>query len=296
MNTVRTRIPALLLGACAALPLLAGCNQQQMDAFVKNSGGVEGLTANVKAALGSIDQPREIEMGRGMAETLLGARPLLNDPALQRYVNEVGAWVASRSERPDLPWRFGVNDSEHVNAFAAPGGFIIVTKGMMSLLQNESELAGVLGHEVGHVVRKHHLNAMKKGAWMNLLGAGAGAAAAGKANPELVNALIGPTKELYSRGLDKDDEYEADRVGVVLATRAGYDPYGLAGALQTLGKIKADDPYLALLTKTHPNPGQRLDRMAQAMGDNFQRFEGQPRNAARFDAAVKALKGATVQE
>jgi len=288
----RKRIAGWVLAATASIGLLAACNPKQIDAFVKSSGGVDGLTSNLKGAFGSVDQPKEIEMGRGVAETLLGARPLHDDPALQRYVNEVGAWVASQSERADLPWRFGVNDSDHVNAFAAPGGIIIVTRGMLRLLENEAELAGVLGHEVGHVVRKHHLNAMKKGAWTNLLGAGASAATAGKGGGALVDALVGPTKELYSRGLDKDDEYEADRVGVVLATRAGYDPYGLAGALQTLGKIKGDDPYLALLTKTHPNPGQRLDRLWEAMGENFTRFEAQPRNEARFAAAVKALRTA----
>jgi beta-barrel assembly-enhancing protease len=288
----RRRIAAWCLAATASIGLLAACNPQQIDAFVKSSGGVDGLTSNLKDAFGAVDQPKEIQMGRGVAETLLGARPLHDDPALQRYVNEVGAWVASRSERADLPWRFGVNDSDHVNAFAAPGGIIIVTRGMMRLLDNEAELAGVLGHEVGHVVRKHHLNAMKKGAWTNLLGAGATAATAGKGGGPLVDALVGPTKELYARGLDKDDEYEADRVGVVLATRAGYDPYGLAGALQTLGKIKGDDPYLALLTRTHPNPGQRLDRLGEAMGENFARFEAQPRNEARFAAAVKTLRTA----
>ena len=295
MNIPVKRIAALLLGTASALLLLGGCNQQQMEAFVKGTGGVEGLKENLKNAFGSIDEPREIQMGRAVGETLLGARPLLKEPGVQRYVNEVGAWVASRSERPGLPWRFAVNDSEHVNAFAAPGGLIIVTKGMMNLLENEAELAGVLGHEVGHVARKHHLAAMKKGAWMNLLGAGANAAAAGKVDDELVNALVGPTKELYARGLDRDDEYEADRVGVVIATRAGYDPYGLAGALQTLAKIKADDPFLALLTKTHPNPGQRLDRLSQAMGSNFERFEGQPRNDARFDQAVRAMRTASVK-
>ncbi len=132
MKVVRAFLLHLGVGVAVA-GAVAGCSQQQMDAFVKNSGGVDGLTSTLKQALGKIDEPREIEMGRGIAETLLGARPLLDDPKLQRYVNEVGSWVASRSERPQLPWRFGVNDSDHVNAFAAPGGFIIVTKGMMNL-------------------------------------------------------------------------------------------------------------------------------------------------------------------
>ena len=281
---------ATLLAGVGIAALVAGCSERQIGAFVRGGGGVEGLMNTTKAALGGIDEPREIEMGRGMAETLLGARPLLDDAALQRYVNDVGAWVASRSERPQLPWRFGVNDSDHVNAFAAPGGFVIITRGMLNLLQNEAELAGVLGHEVGHVVRKHHLAALQKGAWMNLLASGASAAAADRGGEALVNALAGPTRELYARGLDRDDEFEADRVGVVLATRAGFDPYGLPMALQTLARIRPDDPYLSLLSRTHPSPGQRLERLGTVMGGSFDAFETLPRNASRYEAATRNLR------
>ncbi|MEO8037698.1 MAG: M48 family metalloprotease, partial [Betaproteobacteria bacterium] len=196
------------------IAVLAGCANEQGQAFLNNVGGIEGLLNNVKQATGTITEPEEIAMGHGITETLLGARPMLDDPDLQRYVNALGSWVASRSERPQLPWHFAVNDSDYVNAFAAPGGYIIVTKGMMNLIQNEAELAGVLGHEIGHVVRKHHLNAIRKGAFINLLGAGAAAGAAGSRNGQLIDALVGPTKELYARGLDKDDEFEADRIGV----------------------------------------------------------------------------------
>lgn len=287
---MNARLLLCVVVLAGAVGIVAGCAGPQGQAFMDNIGGVEGLMKNIKQATGTIPEPEEIEMGEGITETLLGARPMVNDPEVQRYVNFVGAWVAAQSERPNLPWRFAVNDSDHVNAFAAPGGYIIVTKGMMNLLQNESELAGVLGHEIGHVVRKHHLNAIRKGAYMNLLGAGAAGATAGSRGGELVNALVGPTKELYSRGLDKDDEYDADRIGVVLATRAGYDPWGLAAALQTLAKIKADDKYMALLFKTHPNPSDRLDKLGTAMGTTFDRFNDRPQNADRFQRAVAKIR------
>jgi predicted Zn-dependent protease len=272
--------------------VLQGCSGPQGQAFLSNVGGVDGLMKNLQQATGAISEPQEIEMGHGMVETLLGARPMVDDPGLQRYVNAVGAWVASQSERPLLPWRFAVNDSEHVNAFAAPGGYVIVTRGMMNVVQNEAELAGVLAHEIGHVIRKHHLNAIRKGAFVNLLGAGAAAGTSGTRSAELVNALVGPTKELYSRGLDKDDEFEADRVGIVLATRAGYDPWGLPSALQTLAKIKADDPYMALLFKTHPNPSARLEKLGTAMGKQFDRYDNAALNADRFQRAVARLRTA----
>ncbi|MCW5625445.1 MAG: M48 family metalloprotease [Burkholderiales bacterium] len=290
---MNARILTLTL-ACVAV-LVVACAPEQQEAFMRSVGGVDGLMKNIKDATGTVDEPREVELGHGITETLLGARPLLDDPALQRYVNEVGRWVAQQSERPLLPWRFGVNDSEHVNAFAAPGGYVIVTRGMLRVVRNEAELAGVLGHEVAHVVRKHHLNALRKGAWVNLLGAGAAAGTAGEQGGELVEALVGPTKELYARGLDKDDEFEADRIGVVLATRAGYDPWGLPAALQTLGTLKTDDPYLALLFKTHPNPGARLDELGVAMAANFDGFQGLPTNADRYLAATKKMRSTPPQ-
>ena len=90
----------------------------------------------------------EIAIGRQVTGSLLGAAPLVSDDGLQRYVNQVGCWVASQSERADLPWKFGVMDSADINAFAAPGGYILITKGLYQQLQSESQLAGVLAHEV----------------------------------------------------------------------------------------------------------------------------------------------------
>jgi len=277
MNT-KTLLVAALLSTAA---IIAGC---KTDGALKGMeiGGVDiGQVAQNVGNLRGIDQPEEIEMGQAVAETLLGAAPPVEDAELQRYVNSVGRWVASQSERPDLPWHFAVTNSEVVNAAATPGGNIVVTRGMLLVLRNESELAGVLGHEVSHVVRKHHLNAIRKGAFVGLLAQGAQAASNGSRNEELVSALIGPTKELYARGLDKDDEFEADRMGVTLAARAGYDPWGLPNAVQTLSSIKADDNAVALLFKTHPSPSARLEKLAAAMGASFDNLAG-PTYAERF--------------
>jgi beta-barrel assembly-enhancing protease len=137
---------------------------------------------------------------------------------------------------------------------------------MMKQLRNEAELAGVLGHEVAHVTQKHHLKALRKAAVVNLLSAGAAAATAESRHAELVQNLSAPTKELYARGLDKADEFEADRMGVVLSARAGYDPYGLPAVLTTLASADPNDNYLTLLTKTHPLPQVRLDRLAPGLG------------------------------
>ena len=268
-------IAAVVLGGCQSG---GGFNVQNVDI-----GSVVKSVGNLR----EVKEPEEIQIGQGMTETLLGARPLYDDPELQHYVNEVGLWVAQHSERPNLPWHFGVNDSDHINAFAAPGGYIIVTKGMMKQLRNEAELAGVLGHEVAHVNQKHHLKALRKSAFASLLGEGVAAATDSK-HADLVKKLSGPTKELYARGLDKADEFEADRMGVVLAARAGYDPYGLPAVLTTLASANPNDNFLTLLIKTHPLPQVRLDSLAPGLA-TLESVNG-PQNMTRFQQHTRKLQ------
>ena len=214
----------------------------------------------------------EIQIGREITGNLLGAAPLVKDEALQKYVNQVGRWVASQSERPDLPWHFGVIESEDLNAFAAPGGYVILTKGLYRKLQNEAQLAGVLGHEIGHVVKKHHLKVLQKQQLLNI-GAGLLGEKYAKDN-QTVEKLIGSGAEVMARGLDKNAEYEADRIGLVLATRAGYEPYGLPEVLQAISEANPQDNSVALLFKTHPHPDERLTKLAEATGSKLDKVAG----------------------
>jgi beta-barrel assembly-enhancing protease len=209
-------------------------------------------------------QAEEITLGREITGNILGAAPLVKDDALQQYVNKVGRFVANQSERPDLPWKFGVIESADLNAFAAPGGYVLITKGLYAKLQNEAQLAGVLGHEIAHVVKKHQLKVLQK---QQVVGYGAGwlAKKLGK-NNELAKKAIGSGAEISARSLDKDAEFEADRMGVVLATRAGYDAFGLADVLQTIGATNKTDSSVALLFKTHPAPDERLAKLGDSAG------------------------------
>ena len=211
-------------------------------------------------------------MGREIAGNILGAAPLVKDPALQKYVNQVGRWVASQSERPYLPWHFGVIESEDLNAFAAPGGYVLITKGLYRQLKNESELAGVLGHEIGHVIKKHQLKLLQKQQLLSM-GAGLLSGKLGKENPT-VQKVIGSGAEISARSLDKSAEYEADRIGVVLAGRAGYEAFGLPEVLQTIGHAGKDDGRVALLFKTHPHPDDRLAALGDAIGSRLDNVEG----------------------
>jgi beta-barrel assembly-enhancing protease len=209
----------------------------------------------------------EIALGREITGSILGAAPLVKDEALQKYVNQVGRWVASQSERADLPWKFGVIESNDLNAFAAPGGYVLITKGLYQKLQNESQLAGVLGHEIAHVVKKHQLKVLQK---QQLLNAGASwiTDQFGKKD-KTAKKLISNGAEISARSLDKDAEFEADRMGVVLAARAGYDAFGLPEVLETIGQTNANDNSVALLYKTHPAPDERLAKLGDSAGSKL---------------------------
>ena len=209
----------------------------------------------------------EIALGREITGSLLGAAPLVKDEALQKYVNQVGRWVANQSERADLPWKFGVIDSADLNAFAAPGGYVLLTKGLYQKMQSEAQLAGVLGHEIAHIVKKHQLKVLQK---QQLLGYGASRLSGlfGKKD-KLAKKALNTGAEISARGLDKDAEFEADRMGLTLAYRAGYDAYGLPDVLQTIDQTNKSDSSVTLLFKTHPSPDERLAKLGDSIGDKL---------------------------
>jgi predicted Zn-dependent protease len=284
----------LILGAvsgCKVAPQMLGNTLSSMN--VNDVTKLAGKATEAAKGMRDLNQDEEIALGGGIASNLLGASPLLQDKRMQLYVMQVGKQVAAQSERPDLPWHFAVLDDNEFNAFAAPGGYIFLTKGLLMSMRNEAELAGVLGHEIVHVIRKHHLTAMKKAAGskaMSDLGSfvmekNPQLTQNGKLTPAL-NTLANVGTDLYTKGLDKADEFEADRMGVVLAARAGYDPYGLPATLQTLQGVNPNHAGLALLFKTHPTFQARLDMLAKAMDTGFEKYETQPNGAARFKAQM----------
>ena len=218
-------------------------------------------------------QEDEIGLGNALTASFLGAAPLHPDAGLQRYVNRVGKWIALHSDRPDLPWTFTVIDTDTINAFAMPGGSIIVSSGLVKRLNSEAELAGVLAHEIAHVAKKHQLSAiessMKADFWKGLgtsiasdhvrIGGGVVGSTVGSiAKPYLLDAAGNLIKDgFFLRPLDRGLETEADQLAIVLATRSGYDPYGLVGALQMLAQHKGE-PDGASIFSTHPSAADRL--------------------------------------
>ena len=239
----------------------------------------------------------EISLGEGITAGFLGAVRLHADERLQRYVNRVGRWLASQTERPELPWTFGVIDNDVINAFAMPGGTVVVSHGLVRRLENESELAGVLAHEIAHVLQRHQLSAIQSAA-------GWGAAAnvtrivaeeqisrrggiAVDVKSSLASAGVDLVRDgLFLRPLDRRMEYEADLLGVTIAARAGYDPNGLVAVLSMLAQLKPEDAGASLTLSTHPSASERLAELERAVSATLDRYGTQPRLDARFQGVA----------
>lgn len=280
----------VVIATSALLLLLAGCAQ----IVQLQPSDIMSLAGDVRHAVAPISLDEEEQIGRESAAVLLGASRPVNDPALQEYVNRVGRWIALHSDRPDLPWHFAVLDDTDIDAYAAPGGYVFLTKGLLLRLHSEAELAGVLGHEITHVVRKHHLNEIRRNSRLALVGKAAQLEMQAHGyDAQALSQIAAAAKTVYSRGLDKGDELQADREGVVLAARSGYDPYGLLEVLQMLQSVDPKNSKIALLLKTHPTPESRIAALSVAMqAGDMQRYGNQVEGTQRFVAQMRQFVAA----
>lgn len=264
----------ILLAATPAFALNLGelVNQKTLEQAGQSLTTGQTPTAKGEDNVPLFGEPSDADeeaLGREIAGRLLAASPLIKDPALQKYVNQVGAYVAQQSKRPTLHWTFGVIESDDINAFAAPGGYIFVTRGLYRLLRNEAELAGVLGHEIAHVNLRQHVKLLQK---TRLLAMGQALLTA-KAKNATVKELSGTGAEFYARSLDKDAEFACDRTGIKYAARAGYEPFAYIDALDRIGASDQSDR-LSLLFKTHPHPADRIAALGKALGHQWHTLGG----------------------
>jgi predicted Zn-dependent protease len=212
-----------------------------------------------------MSEAQEIELGRQSDVEVRKEMGVYNDPNLQRYIESIGMKLAATSERPNLPWHFTVVDSPAVNAFALPGGFIYITRGILPFLKDESQMAGVLGHEIGHVSARHaaeqYTKATEAGIGVTLL-----SIFVPQAQPfqNLTEQALGVLFLKYSR----DDELQADQLGVRYAARGGWDPHGVAGMLTTLERLdqaSGSSKGVPNWLSTHPAPADRVQKVQAAI-------------------------------
>jgi predicted Zn-dependent protease len=214
-----------------------------------------------KSELSLVSEEQEIALGRQSRDDALRTFGEYQNPEAQALVRRIGMEMAKASERPQLPWEFHVIDDEQVNAFAAPGGFIFITRGILSHMNSEAELASVLGHEIGHVTARHTAQQVSK-AQLAQLGLGVGMIF----SSTLRNAggALSAGMQLLFLKFGRDAESQADDLGFRYMVADGYDPNGAAEMFRTLGRVSARaGQRLPEWASTHPDPGNRVAKTEQ---------------------------------
>lgn len=230
------------------------------------------------------DIDAEVQFGRTLAARILGRYPLHEDRLLQQYVALVGHRLVANCGRPELNFAFGVIKSEEINAFAAPGGYIFITRGALSQMKDEAELAGVLGHEIGHINARHMVKAFDIRGTDTSAGAGLASLIGGTTaslRGALQQSLARATDILFRSGYQASEELDADQTGLYLAVLSGYDAGGLGRFLNRVGGFEAG----ASRSTTHPLHGARLKALGE--GQKAPVVSGQARSrryTGRFEA------------
>jgi predicted Zn-dependent protease len=198
--------------------------------------------AVVSTACG-VSQQQEIEIGQSNVQQINQQLPIINDAEVNRYINVLGDSIARLTERPDLPWTFYIVNSPEINAFAVPGGFIYVNRGLIEHTQQLDQLAGVLGHEIGHVVKRHSVKQMNQ---MNAANIGVGVACVltSVCNSQVGQAAIQVGGAAVFAKFSRDDEKEADDVGIDNVVRAHIHPKGIPEMFQILLDLRQSSPGL----------------------------------------------------
>ena len=248
----------LLIGvAFAAFSLLSYCSSKEINPVTGEKQYVS-ITPKQEIALGLQSTPQMIKQHGG----------LYPDERLQEYVDQVGfSLVRNAPELRDLPWQYEfhlLRDPQTINAFALPGGQVFITDALFSKLKTEGQLAGVLGHEIGHVVARHGAQRIAKSSLTQGL-IRAVVVSAGDAGSAQVAQMIG---QIVNMKYGREDELESDKLGVILMSKAGYDPRSMKGVMEILAQASKGNKQPEFFS-THPNPDNRIGRINQAINEIF---------------------------
>ncbi len=245
-------VPGAALAAPAATQLIKIPKKPKLDTVVKRVEQLREL---------QVTDEEERQLGAGVSERVRERYGVVQNATVHRYVTLVGTLLAQKSDRPRLHFTFVVLDTDGVNAFAAPGGYIHVTRGALGLMSSEAELAGVLAHEIVHVTEKHTIRAIQKNKAIQMT-----AEESIKSNKALWNTLVDVTSELVLAGFGRGEELEADEKGLLVANAAGYAPAGLGGFLKRLEARNRTSSGRQGLFASHPEMKERLDRIEREIG------------------------------
>ena len=215
----------------------------------------------------TISDAEEQKIGAEVSVKVRTRFGVFQDPAVTKYVTLVGMTLTSQTKRAGLPWQFIVLDTDGVNAFAAPGGFVHITRGALGLIKNEGELAAVLGHEIGHVVRKHTVDAIRKANAEKLGSQMANDASGGGARGAMLEFVANKAYDQILEGtFDRGDELDADKFAVTIAQKTGYASAALADFLTRLDERNKDQPAQNGLFASHPETKARIDAITKLAG------------------------------
>ena len=254
-------------------------------------GGLSGRIRQAQEAKDKADKIADLRMsdsderklGEHVSAKLRQDFGVYQDKDVTRYVSLVGSVLAQASSRPQLDWQFIVLDTDGVNAFATPGGIVHITRGALGLIKNEAELAGVLGHEITHITAKHTVRSIQKNKLVSLTADEVGSSG-GLAQSVLSKLGEAAYSNVINNSFDRDDEMESDKIGVTLASRAGYAPGVLADVLNRINDRNKDREEPNGLFASHPLIRDRIAAIAKVIKD--QKLGGTATVAARYTKHV----------
>jgi predicted Zn-dependent protease len=242
---------ALSLMAVVGSHFAAAAEARQLPGGLTKGLGIAKKANDVREL--EFTDAEEQELGKQVSQRIRERYGVVQSEAVHRYVSLVGLAMAQGSTRPNLPWTFIVLDTDGVNAFAAPGGYVHITRGALALIQDEAQLAGVLAHEIIHVTEKHTIRAIQKSQAVGMAAADRGG---------MLKLAVGAAYEnIIDRGFGRADENEGDEKGVAIASKTGYAPNGLVVFLTTLKDRNKTETTKNGLFASHPDLDERLNRI-----------------------------------
>ena len=248
------------------------------------------LSLAVTMSACGVSQQQEIQMGQEYSQQINAQLPIVSDPEINRYINVLGDQIANLTGRADLPWRFYVVDSREVNAFAVPGGYIYVNRGLIERTTTMDELAGVLGHEIGHVVRRHSIKQMEKAQGANV-GVTLACILTNICNSQVAQAGINIAGGAVFARFSRQDELEADQEAIANTTKAGINPQGIVTMFQKLMSERRSRPSAVEgWFSTHPLEEDRIAATQATINQLPAAQRNLTRNTSNYNSFVARVR------